>query len=191
MKLPGIVRLERHATIASTQDEAKRLAEAGSPEGTLVWADVQTAGRGRMSRRWKSAQGGLYLSLILRPSFTPGRLAALSLWAADAAARAIRERTGLVCVVKPPNDVLAYKRQGAGEEQPTPQKVCGILIEARGGAARLDWAVAGVGINANNHIPPSLPHAASLRQLAGVRVDTERLLRGLLKSFWDAYATLV
>ncbi len=80
----------RLKSVDSTQTEARRLAAAGAPDGTLVWADRQTAGRGRMDRRWKSAAGGLYVSWLLRPKFAPERLAELSLAVGEALAEALR-----------------------------------------------------------------------------------------------------
>ena len=79
--LPEGFLLHRYDTIGSTNDEAKALARAGAPDGTLVWAEEQTAGRGRRGRLWQSPPGNLYLSLVLRPdgreltrSVLPGQL---------------------------------------------------------------------------------------------------------------------
>src|SRR5208282_2185345 len=112
----------------STQDLGKGMAQDGSPEWTLILAERQTQGRGRIGRRWTSPKGGLYFSLILRPHVSPKRLGELSLGAAEAAARAVISVSGLETAIKPPNDVLARPRS-------TPQpwkKVCGILVEASG-----------------------------------------------------------
>ena len=75
--LPAGYRLHRFAAVGSTNDEAKALARAGAPDGTLVWADEQTAGRGRRGRSWVSPPGNLYLSLLLRPDANPPRAAQL------------------------------------------------------------------------------------------------------------------
>ena len=75
----GTSQVLRLSVTDSTQAVARFLAEQGAPDRTLVWADRQTAGRGRLKRRWDSRLGGLYFSLILRPAFPPSRLAALSL----------------------------------------------------------------------------------------------------------------
>src|SRR2546430_15855128 len=91
MKLPGVTRLVRLPTVDSTQAVARRLADEGAPDGTLVWALEQTAGKGRMGRRWRSAPGGLYASWLLRPKFSPDRLAELSLACGQALAEAMRE----------------------------------------------------------------------------------------------------
>lgn len=171
--LPGVTQLLRLEETDSTQAVARFLAEQGAPHGTLVWADRQTAGRGRLKRRWSSGPGGLYVSWVLRPDIPPSRLAALSVNAAEAAARAIAGHTGLKTAVKAPNDVYAEGPRG-------PRKVCGILAEASGGSRRVDWVVLGIGVNANNALS-GLPHAASLKRLTGRSWDLEALLARLLR----------
>lgn len=157
-------------SIASTQDEAKRLAEKGAPDGTLVWADRQTRGRGREDRRWFSAQGGVYFSLILRPVLSPDRLARLSTGIGSALAEALGREAGVETRVKPPNDVLARSHEGEWK------KVAGILIEARSDGRDVDWLVVGVGVNVNNPLPAGLVQASSLRSLAGRRFELRPLL---------------
>ncbi|MBI4679209.1 MAG: biotin--[acetyl-CoA-carboxylase] ligase, partial [Elusimicrobia bacterium] len=128
---PGIKRLLKLESTTSTQDFARGLAKEGAKEGTLVWALRQTSGRGRMERRWHSAGGGLYFSLILKPPFPPSKLADFSLLTAEAAAEAISDLTDLRMEVKPPNDVVTRDSEGVL------RKVCGILAEASGGATSL------------------------------------------------------
>jgi BirA family biotin operon repressor/biotin-[acetyl-CoA-carboxylase] ligase len=176
--LPGIAQLLRLSSTDSTQAVARFLAEQGAPDRTLVWADMQTAGRGRMKRRWTSRPGGLYFSLILRPSFPPSRLAELNLAMAAAAAAALAT-SGLTTAVKPPNDVIASRGRRTG-------KVCGILAEASGGSRSVDWVVLGVGINVNNSVS-GVPGAASLKSLTGRTWAPAEVLRSFLKSFADAY----
>lgn len=171
MRLPGVRRLVRLASVDSTQSEARRLAAEGAPDGTLVWAGRQTAGRGRMGRKWRSGAGGLYASWLLRPKFPPERLAELSLACGEALAAALR-RFGARTSVKPPNDVLVLCPDGKG------RKVCGVLIEASGSAASLDWVVVGFGINCDND--PPLARAASLKSVVGGRVGTAPVLRAAM-----------
>ncbi|MBI2385075.1 MAG: biotin--[acetyl-CoA-carboxylase] ligase [Elusimicrobia bacterium] len=159
------MRLER---VDSTQSEARRLAEAGAPDGTLVWALRQAKGRGRMGRRWRSAPGGLYASWLLRPEFPPERLAELSLACGEALAAALRE-FGAATSVKPPNDVYALCADGKG------RKVAGILCEASGSGGRLDWLIVGFGVNVDN--APPLARSVSLRALAGRPVGVEAALK--------------
>ena len=80
--LPDGFHLHRFTTVGSTNDEAKALARAGAAEGTLLWAEEQTAGRGRRGRVWTSPPGNLYLSLVLRPESQPAHTAQLGFVAA-------------------------------------------------------------------------------------------------------------
>lgn len=130
--------------LPSTNDEAARLARAGAPEGTVVWALRQTAGRGRRGRSWTSVEGNLFVSLILRPQVPPARAAELSFVAALAVAETIDALTssgggpgGSAALCKWPNDVLL----GSG-------KIAGILLESEAGeGGEAAWVVVGVGVN--------------------------------------------
>jgi BirA family transcriptional regulator, biotin operon repressor / biotin---[acetyl-CoA-carboxylase] ligase len=137
--LPEGFLLHHHATIGSTNDEARRLAREGAPESTLVWADAQAAGRGRRGRRWQSPPGNLYLSLVLRPDAPPSRAPQLGFVAALSLGDALDRLAGLGPSLrfKWPNDVLADGR-----------KLAGILLEsemAAGGG--LDFVILGIGVN--------------------------------------------
>lgn len=180
--LPGVRTLLHLRSAPSTQSIARKLAEGGAEEWTLVWADRQTRGRGRMDARWFSPKGGLYFSLILRPALAPARLAGLSRLFAKACSKAISRCTGLETRIKPPNDILALPAAGTHLPNGRPffRKVCGILLEAAGDSKSVHWLAAGIGVNVNNPIPRSLPHAASLRTLAGRSFSVERVLRELL-----------
>lgn len=181
--LPGVAQVLRLSVTDSTQSVARFLAEQGAPDRTLVWADRQTAGRGRMERLWDSGPGGLYFSLILRPAFSPSRLADLSLATAAAAAEALQDLggTGLQAAVKPPNDVIGSRGRRSG-------KVCGILAEASGGSRVVDWLVLGVGMNVNN-VTRGVAGAASLKGLTGRAWDPAAILRLFLGKFAGAYRT--
>ena len=126
-----------HASIGSTQDEARRLARAGAPHGHLVWANTQTSGRGRMARRWYSAPGsGLWFSVVLRPGRPAAAVVALPL-ATGAAVGAALDRFAPGSIrLKWPNDVLLGGR-----------KVAGILVEAQTHGGVVDHVVVGIGIN--------------------------------------------
>lgn len=178
MNLPGVNQVLRLGATDSTQAVARYLAEQGAPDLTLVWADRQTAGRGRLRRRWDSRPGGLYFSLVLRPAFPPSRLADLSLAAAQAAAEALAA-AGVKASVKPPNDVIARRGRRSG-------KVCGLLAEASGGSRRVEWLVLGVGVNVNNPVR-GIKGAASLRSLTGRTWDPAEILRLFLERFVCAY----
>ncbi|MBN1192366.1 MAG: biotin--[acetyl-CoA-carboxylase] ligase [Coriobacteriia bacterium] len=120
---------------ASTNDEAKRLARAGRAEGTVVVAARQTQGRGRFGRVWESPSGGAYVSCILRPPLAPSAVAPLSLAIALGAARGL-ESLGVPVGLKWPNDVEVSGR-----------KLAGILLEMAAEADRVEWVVAGCGVN--------------------------------------------
>lgn len=149
-------------TTPSTNMEARVLAERGAPEGTVVLADEQTAGRGRQGRPWLSPSGGgVYMSVVLRPACEPQAVPVLTLMAVVAVTQAVRSLAGVPAVAKWPNDVLAYGR-----------KMSGVLIEAGLVADTLDYAVAGIGINVNT-VTSELPEevasiSLSLKQAAAV-----------------------
>ena len=137
--LPEWYRLHRFGSVGSTNDEAKTLARAGAPEGTLVWADEQSAGRGRRGRVWRSPPGNLYLSLVMRPGGTPADAAQLGFVAALGLGDGLDQicRPGLRLRYKWPNDLLAGGR-----------KLAGILLESETAALdRVDFVVIGIGVN--------------------------------------------
>ncbi len=171
MKLAGVNRLVRLQSVNSTQTIARRLAEEDAPDGTLVWALSQTAGRGRIGRRWSSAPGGLYASWLLRPYFAPDRLGAFALACGEALAAALRD-FGASIAVKQPNDILALCPDGKA------RKLCGILCEAAGDSQRLHWLAIGFGVNVNNK--PPLSKAVSLRLLTGRRVGIPIVLKAAM-----------
>ena len=117
--------IRRFESVASTNDVAIRMADERAPEGTVVIAGEQTAGKGRLGRSWSSPAGeGLYLSAILRPDLPFDQVWQTGFVASVAAAEAIGEVSGLPAQIKWPNDILLSGR-----------KVCGILVEARKSAA--------------------------------------------------------
>jgi len=168
VNLPGASLLVHLTETDSTQTQARKLAEEGCPDATVVWADRQSAGRGRLERHWESPEGNLYFSAIFRPRFAPTALAAFSLGAAGAIAAALRAHAGVATAVKPPNDVYALKGRSA-------RKICGILAEAAGGQEKLDWLVVGVGINVNL-VPPKAPNATCLKCLTTKGWDVGEVL---------------
>ncbi len=173
MKLAGVRRLVRFDKTDSTQTAARRLAAEEAPDGTLVWALSQSAGKGRMGRRWRSTPGGLYISWLIRPKFAPERLAEFSLACGAAAAAALRELGVAQPAVKPPNDVLARGADGKF------RKICGILCEASGDSSSLHWLVVGVGVNVDND--PPLKRATSMKTVTGHLTGLEPVLRALMR----------
>ncbi len=123
--------------VTSTNDVAVSLARAGSPEGTLVIAEEQARGRGRLGRTWFSPPGcGLWFSIILRPSLSAEGSSTISLAAAAGVAESLEEAHGIKAQIKWPNDVLVRGK-----------KICGILSEAEFIDNRVRFVVVGVGIN--------------------------------------------
>ena len=194
-------RLVYFPSIGSTNDEASRLANNGAPEGTVVIADAQTAGRGRMGHTWFSPPGaGLYVSIVLRPR--PGSVLAapdaaglLTLMAGVAVADGVRVASRLHAAIKWPNDIVvpslppgvpspelvADVRAPAGDG-PGWRKIAGILAEGFLTSGRLLHVVLGVGVNlARAAYPPDLVgRASSIEGETGESVDRSRVLVELL-----------
>lgn len=126
----------------STNTRAKQLAEEGAVHGTLVVANMQTAGKGRRGRSWQQEEGSVIaMSLLLRPVFSPDKASMLTLLAAHSVAGAIEAVTGLPAAIKWPNDIVINRK-----------KTVGILTEMSLGVeqAAIDYIVIGIGINVNN-----------------------------------------
>ena len=166
--------VQRHSSIGSTSDEARRLARAGAAEGTVVVAEEQTAGRGRQGRSWTSAPGNLYVSIVLRPGVPAERLHELAFLAGLAVAEAVAALLppGPAVTLKWPNDVLI---DGA--------KVAGLLLEQDAEAAIL-----GIGVNVAHH-PEQTPYRAGALATVGARATPEMVLQRLLAAI-DAALTL-
>lgn len=141
-------RLYYYPRLISTMDEAKKIARAGTPDGSVVIADKQTSGRGRLNRVWLSPQGSLAMSIILQPSLNS--LPQLTMAASLAVVQAIKETTDLEAYIKWPNDVLIRDR-----------KVCGILIESELKEDAVNFTIVGIGININLN-PLSHPEISTI-----------------------------
>jgi BirA family biotin operon repressor/biotin-[acetyl-CoA-carboxylase] ligase len=173
--LPDGFRLHRYETLGSTNDDARRLARAGAPEGTLVWSLAQSAGKGRRGRPWMSPPGNLYLSLIQRPAGPPAQAAQLGFVAAIALGDALDRLTGPVLRLryKWPNDLLIAGR-----------KIAGILLESETGAAGSpDFVVIGIGVNLVSAPRDVEFPATSLAEAGCVGVTPPRLLEAFAHCF--------
>ena len=171
-------RIELHDRLDSTNREAVKLAQAGVEHGTLVLADAQTAGRGRMTRSWFSPPDvNVYGSVVIRPAIDAALVATwlswLPLMAALGAAEAVEIVGGVGTVVKWPNDLLISER-----------KVGGILCESGASTRSESFQVIGIGINVNGaseDFPDELrPIATTLRHETGGFIDRNRLVARLL-----------
>ena len=171
--------------VDSTNTIAYALAEKGLKEGSVILAEEQEKGKGRHGRTWLSpSKSGIYLSVILRPQITPNEISKITLLAAVAAARAIRETADLQAMIKWPNDILVNHK-----------KVCGILTEMKAEQDRVDFIVIGIGINVNTQMKQLPKGASSLREeLPDSRTDEQvsrvALTRKLIEKLEEDYFLL-
>jgi BirA family biotin operon repressor/biotin-[acetyl-CoA-carboxylase] ligase len=163
----------------STNRVAMELGYAGEPEGTVVMAESQTAGRGRAGRSWHSEKGtGLYFTMLLKPRLSPAQAPLLTMLAGISAHAAIQAQTGFVPELKWPNDVLLNGK-----------KVGGILTEMHAEPSAVRFVIVGIGINVNQEkFPPELSAiATSIRQESGRMTYRLELLARLLGQFESDY----
>ncbi|MFZ3588685.1 biotin--[acetyl-CoA-carboxylase] ligase [Bacillus sp. DJP31] len=168
-------------TVSSTQKIAHKLAFDGVNEGTIVVAEEQVAGRGRLDRLWHSPKySGIWMSIILRPSIPLGQAPQLTLLAAVSVAGAIQEVTGLEPEIKWPNDILIKGK-----------KCVGILTEMQAEADRINSVIIGIGINVNQtevDFPEDIKlKATSLRMEAGEKINRAELIQAVLKQLEKLY----
>lgn len=166
---------------ASTNDVVLQMTTPATPQGLVVFAEHQSAGRGQRGNRWESAPfRGLWFSILLRPGIEVGDSARLTSWAAHATAGAICTHLALPATVKPPNDVHIDGK-----------KVAGVLVEMRAQPNAPHIAIAGIGINVD-HTPEDFPQelrdrATSLAIASGRSVDREKIAAALLRDLDRTY----
>jgi BirA family biotin operon repressor/biotin-[acetyl-CoA-carboxylase] ligase len=172
-------RLHHFFRIDSTNRMAMELGQSGGPEGTVVIAEEQTAGRGRAGRNWQSERGsGIYATLLLRPRISPVQASLLTMMAGLSAHAAVRAQTGLVPDLKWPNDLmLAGKKLG------------GILTEMQADTSLVRFVIVGIGINVNQErfAGDIASSATSLRMEAGKPFSRLEFLARLLREFERDY----
>ena len=168
--------------IGSTNSTAMGSAAEGVPEGSVLLAEEQTAGRGRGANTWQSPRStGIYCSAVLRPPLPPSDVLLLSLMAGLAVQAAIQQTDSRVQAdLKWPNDILIEGK-----------KVCGILTEMNAEATRVRYVVVGVGINVNQTSFPKELQATSLRLATGSEWSRVELVAALLKSLDREYRQFV
>ena len=167
----------------TTNNRARELALEGAPEGTLVVAEKQTAGRGRRGKVWESPLGtGIWMSLVLRPQIAPTEASVLTLLCGLATAEAIEAETGLSAGIKWPNDILIN-----GE------KAVGILTEMDCEMSEVHFVIPGIGINVNTaSFPPEIAEiATSLYLECGKTVSRRRLVHRVLERLEEHYETFL
>jgi BirA family biotin operon repressor/biotin-[acetyl-CoA-carboxylase] ligase len=166
--------------IDSTNECAKALANCSAAEGTIVFAEQQTAGKGRFGREWTADPNeNLTFSISLRPELKLDSTQLLPLYVAVAVAEAVEESSGMTVECKWPNDLLVGGR-----------KIAGFLLEASTRQNKLDFVVLGVGINVNQtRFPESIGEkATSLKTASGESHDRASLFRTVVKALEDHYA---
>jgi len=158
-------------SLNSTMNVAMELGLKGLPEGTIILAESQTKGKGRLGRSWFSPKyKGIYLSLILRPRILPSQAPILTLLSAVSFCEAIKEVTGLDPQIKWPNDILlAHKKVG------------GILTELSAEMDRINFVVIGCGLNVNNDKKALISGATSLREHKKEKINRVSLLQEILR----------
>ena len=167
----------------TTNNRARELALEGAPEGTLVVAEKQTAGRGRRGKVWESPLGtGIWMSLVLRPQIAPTEASVLTLLCGLATAEAIEAETGLSAGIKRPNDILINGK-----------KAVGILTEMDCEMSEVHFVIPGIGINVNTaSFPPEIAEiATSLYLECGKTVSRRRLVHKVLERLEEHYETFL
>jgi BirA family biotin operon repressor/biotin-[acetyl-CoA-carboxylase] ligase len=169
--LPNGCSLVELESVGSTNDEARKRALDGAPDGTVVWAREQSAGRGRRGRAWSSPVGNLYTSTIFRPKKPTAEVSQLSLVAAVALAEAVVSLlpAGAAVHCKWPNDILV---NGA--------KTAGILLESSGSGQDISWIVVGCGVNVTSNPDVSDYEATNLSAVCNYVVSVDDMLETFL-----------
>lgn len=168
-------------TVDSTNNIAKKLAEEGFEEGTIIVAETQTKGRGRYRRTWFSPKGGLWFSIILRPEMSPNEVFKLNFLTTLSIVKAINDLYNLKAEIKWPNDVLINGK-----------KVCGVLNETKIKDGKLEFVILGIGMNVNIPLevfPKELRKTStSLKILLRENVPIMVLLQKILKNIFFYYS---
>lgn len=173
--------IDTYDEVVSTQLLAHEAASKGAAEGTIVIAERQNGGKGRLGRPWHSPKGtGIWMSLIVRPKIPLSKAPQLTLLTAVALAKAIQVALGMKVQIKWPNDLLY---QG--------KKFCGILTELNAESDRINYLVIGIGINVNtveSDFPEELREiATSLRIASGKEIKRAALLQSFCQEFEAEY----
>ena len=166
--------------LASTMDLAMQLGMEGAVSGTVVLAEAQIKGRGRLGRSWFSPKyKGIYLSLILRPKILPAACPILTLMSAVSICEAVKKVIDLDAQIKWPNDVLMHNK-----------KVAGILTEMNAEVDKVNFVVIGIGLNVNNDKKSLISGATSLKEQQGEEISRVVLLQELLRRIENNYLLL-
>lgn len=172
--------IECHETVKSTMDIAFQLGMDGAADGTVVCAEGQTNGKGRLGRSWASPKGkGIYMSVLLRPEMSPADVAQITLLSAVAVCESIRKLSGLPAQIKWPNDILIEDK-----------KIAGILTELSAEMDRVRFVVVGIGVNVNTPLSQLPPAAMSIKEASGRKILRVELVQEILLSLEGWYDSL-
>ncbi|PMP65638.1 MAG: biotin--[acetyl-CoA-carboxylase] ligase [Thermodesulfobacterium geofontis] len=160
--------------ITSTMDVAKDIAE--KEESAIIIAETQTKGRGRLNRIWHSPKGGIWMSLIVKPSLSLKEAFLLTYTASLATALALEKIARIRVYLKWPNDVI-YRNDN--EEK----KLAGILLEVKAEIDKIKYAIIGIGINVNNEISSVEPQAISLKEILNREIKRKDIIKALVENF--------
>ncbi|MFH1244937.1 MAG: biotin--[acetyl-CoA-carboxylase] ligase [Candidatus Omnitrophota bacterium] len=163
--------------VDSTSAIAAALAEKNEPEGTVIFAEGQKKGKGRLGRNWVSPSAqGIYCSLILRPKIPTEEALLLTLMAGVSCCKAIRQTYGINALIKWPNDIIINNK-----------KVCGILTEMQTRRGQVDFVILGVGINVSTPVNMLPEGATSLQEETGKHFSRVTLAGSLLRGLETHY----
>jgi len=170
-------KLLHYKKISSTQDKLKKLADKYDREGLVAVADEQTAGYGRLKRKWSSNFGGLWFSLLLKPRVSPEEVSQAALLISIALNKVLQKHYGVKTLIKWPNDILFNDK-----------KLAGILIEMSAEQDKVNWLVAGIGVNINNRVSGDFAsNTASVGEIIDKSVSRAEFLALFLKEFDKIY----
>lgn len=172
-------------SVDSTNNYAKKMAEEKFQDGTVIIAEEQTNGRGRLGREWISPMGkGIWMTIMLKPRIKPEQAAQITLIAAFAVAKGIKNICNIDTMIKWPNDVVVNGK-----------KVCGILTEMGAEIDRINYLIVGIGINANtdelDFLNSGLNVATSLKIQKGEEINRKLLISDIIKKFEELYMSFI
>lgn len=165
--------------VSSTMDIARKLAREGCPAMTVVAAEKQTLGRGRLQRNWHSEAGGLYFTVVLRPNLAPMVSLRVNFCASLVMALTLQNLFGICAAVKWPNDILVTER-----------KVAGMLSEMEAETDQVAYVNVGIGLNVNNDPSHAVPGAVTLKEILGHSVSRKAILAAYLEALETRLMTL-
>lgn len=168
-----------HHEIASTMDEAVTRARNGCPDFTVVVADRQTKGRGRMARVWVSDAGGLYFTIVVRPELPIDLAHLVNLAAAVEINNLLRFSYGIEAWLKWPNDILVSGR-----------KICGCLSQMEIEGGLIDFLSIGIGLNVNNDPGRVESNAVSMKEILGRSVPRKQILTDFIDRFEERLSSI-